>query len=221
MTRRAVYTALLGSYEALNEAQVSTPGIDFVCFTDDASLRSERWRVVVVEPEFARDPHRSQRRLKILGHPELGAYDETLYIDNSVSLTGDPGEILDEWLAEADMGLARHSYRDSVAEEFAAVIASALDDHHRVAEQWDHYVDTIPHVINGPVLWGGMIARRRSDQVADACSTWFHHVLRYSRRDQLSLPAALDAHGVRPHISVMSNRLSQWHAWPVEVGRRF
>jgi len=220
MIRRAVYTALFGGYEDLNDAQATQGDVDFLCFTDDPTLHSDVWRIVVVEPEFAGDRHRSQRRIKIIGHPLLAAYEETLYIDNTISLTGSATELMTEWLADADVAFAQHSFRDSLADEFAVVVAEALDDHHRVSEQWDHYVDAFPDVLDGPVLWGGMIARRHTDEVSDLCSTWFHHVLRYSRRDQLSLPVALAARQVHAHVSTMSNFSSPWHVWGVDVRRR-
>ena len=69
--KRVVYTVLIGDYEQLNEQpQVTTSGIDFVCFTDDTELKSETWNIRVIEPRFPRDSVRSQRYLKMIG-PEL------------------------------------------------------------------------------------------------------------------------------------------------------
>lgn len=220
MSARAVYTALFGAYESLNEDQATADGVDFLCFTDNPELTSDRWRVVVVEPVFPLDPHRSQRRLKIVGHPALDAYEQTLYIDNTVSLTGDVHGLFDEFLGSADMAMVKHSFRANVALEFAAVWRDGLDDPHRVMEQWDHYATSWPKILEGPVLWGGMIARRRGEAVTSLGHTWFEHVLRYSRRDQLSAPVALALH---PEVDVAmrdwDNQSSAWHRWPVEVER--
>src|ERR1700712_2653389 len=88
--RRVVYTALVGGYEELLEQPLARSStVDFVCFTDDDSLRSEDWEVRRVEPALAADRIRSSRTLKIAGHPSLSDYDESLWIDNRVQLLVD------------------------------------------------------------------------------------------------------------------------------------
>ncbi len=48
-SRRVVYTALFGDYEALNEQPCpNREGIDFICLTDSSDLRSSSWKVVKV-----------------------------------------------------------------------------------------------------------------------------------------------------------------------------
>ena len=67
LTRRCVYTCLIGDYERLNEQPVAAnSSLDFVCFTDAPGLTSESWRIVPVIPTFPLDHVRSQRLLKIL-----------------------------------------------------------------------------------------------------------------------------------------------------------
>ena len=140
MVRRALYTVLLGKYERLNALpKIAQQGIDAFCFTDDPDLRSTTWKVVHVVPEFALDSVRSQRLIKILGHPTLDAYDETLFIDGTVRLKVNPNEILDAWLADADLALPEHSFRATLDEEFEQVIVGKLDSRERVSEQRDHY----------------------------------------------------------------------------------
>jgi hypothetical protein len=112
MTRRALFTAITGEYEALNELQGPARGsLDALCFTDNPNLSSDTWKIVYIEPAFPLDPIRSQRSVKILRHTELLNYDQTLYIDNSVRLKVDPSTILDAWLANAELAMPEHSFR--------------------------------------------------------------------------------------------------------------
>ena len=220
MATRAVYTVLMGGYESLNDVQAPADGIDYVCFTDNDELTSATWRMIHMTPALPLDPHRSQRRVKLLGHEELAKYSETLYIDNSVSLVGDANELLDHMLGEADMGMARNSYHSSLGEEFAAVWRAGLDDHHRLSEQWDHYAASYPELLTGPVIWSAIIARRKGTAVDALCATWYEHVLRYSRRDQLSAPVAIALHPrVRCEMRELDNFGSRWHTWPVPLER--
>ncbi len=220
VTSRAVYTALIGRYEELLEQPVATDShIEFICFTDDPNLASQTWRIVLVEPLFPGDPVRSSRALKIRGNPEIDTFAETLWIDNTVLLTADPNDILDEWLSEADLAIPTHSFREKVDDEFAVVTSSALDDPARILEQRTHYARYSPGALDAPVLWTGIIARRQSPEVSLTMQLWLDHVLRYSRRDQLSVGVALRSAN-HPVTTIDADNLrSQWHEWPRAGGR--
>lgn len=219
--RRVVYTAVIGDYERLNEQPVAAHSdIPFICLTDSPSLVSETWKVQLVEPFMSSDPIRSARRLKILGHPLLDA-EESLWIDNSVVLRERPEVILDTWLDSADVAMPGHSFRERLIDEFDAVVKQGLDDSGRVFEQLRHYFDELPGVLDEQPKWTAILARRRTPPVEDFCATWFTHVLRYSRRDQLSVLAAL--HWSSPELRSWSpdidNHSSALHEWPVTVRR--
>lgn len=220
---RAVYTALTGGYEALNEQPVAaSSSIPFLCFTDDPSLTSETWEIVLVEPALPADPSRSSRQLKLVpDHPRLAGCDQSLWIDNTVVLKVTPEQILDEWLDDADLAIPQHSYRERVIDEFDAVVSAGFDEPSRVYEQLYHYLDVAPHVLEQPVLWNALIARRHTAEVARFGEVWWRHVLRYSRRDQLSVRMALDhTPGVRLNVIELDNYTSLVHDWPVVPGGR-
>ena len=212
--RRAVYTALLSRYEALAEQPVATStDIPFICFTDDPELRSETWDVRLVRPALDLDPVRSARTLKITGHPELDGYDETLWIDARIRLTGDPGALLDEWLAGTDLATVRHSYRPDVVTEFEEVLLAGLDEASRLYEQLTHYTTSAPALLEAPVPWTALLARRRTAEVDRAMAEWLLHVLRYSRRDQLSFVHTMARVGVEPRLVDLDNQRSDLHVW--------
>jgi hypothetical protein len=218
---RAVFTALLGGYEELNEQPIAAEsGVPFICFTDDPRLASETWQIIPVEPLLPLDLVRSQRDLKIRGHRDLDEFEETLYIDNSVLLLKTPEDILDDWLAEADYAVSLHSYRERVIDEFDEVVALNYDDAGRVHEQLLHYSDLYPELIHQHPYWNGIIARRRTLAVDAAMQLWFDHVLRFSRRDQLSANVALGLSEVHVNPIPIDNFESELHRWPVDVKRK-
>jgi hypothetical protein len=218
--RRVVYTALMGRYEEpLPQPMAAHSGIDFVCFTDDPELTSDEWEVRLLEPAFGADRIRSSRAVKILGHTSLAAYDETLWIDQRVRLRVDPAVILDEWLAHGDLAVPRHSYRANVVTEFQAVLDSGLDDSSRLYEQLTHYAGLEPGLLQHPVPWTGILARRRTPEVDRGSEQWFRHVLRYSRRDQLSFVHAMHEAGVSWESIELDNAESPLHEWREPVGR--
>ncbi len=195
---RAVYRALLGGYETLREEPVAhRSDVDFVCFTDDPDLTSETWRLVLVEPRLPVDLVRSARYLKIIGHPDLDEYDETLWVDNTVELLVPPEQILDDWLDGADVALPLHSYRASVLDEAEAVLDGGRDDYVRVYEQLSVYLRTAPAAVEENPRWTGMLARRRLPIVREAMQAWWEDLLRHSHRDQLSFMVSVPRPGLR------------------------
>ena len=220
--RGCVYTVLLGGYEQLTEQPVADEsGLDFVCFTDEPSLESETWSIRLVRPLLAHDAPRSQRALKIRAHAAVPAYDVSVYIDNSVLLKVPPEYLLAE-LLPADAGLAAiaHSFRNSVAAEFDAVVDVRLDLPDRCAEQREHYRLEDPASLElGPLSGGLLLRRHHQPAVAAAMDLWFQHVLRYSRRDQLSLRYCLRQVELEPVVLELDNRESAYHRWPIDAGR--
>jgi Protein of unknown function (DUF616) len=212
--RRAVYTALIGKYEKLQDQQVAAQsGLPFICFTDDPSLTSDTWEVRVIEPAIANDPVRSARRLKVLGHDSLADFDETLWIDNRVQLTARPEDVLDAWLENSDFTVPAHSYRRSIADEFAAVLEGGFDDPTMIQNQVLRYANIAPCVLDDQPLWTGILARR-TGAVQPTMDAWFAEIAQYSRRDQLSITFALHQSGQSARSLVANNIESEWHRWP-------
>jgi len=222
--RFCVYTVLLGGYERLNEQPVRTAsGVRFLCLTDDPGLRSDSWEIVPVTRLLAGDAVRSQRWLKLLPHrvPQVAAAEWSLYIDNSVILQAPPEELLAECAAGSDLALPPHSYRGSVAEEFQAVLAAGLDEPGRVLEQYLHTLAEAPSVLEEMPWWTGLLLRRHAaPAVVTAMEFWLAQLLRYSRRDQLSVNLAFHRAGLRAQPLRIDNFASRFHSWPHTMGRQ-
>ncbi len=221
MTRQAVYTSVIGGYETLSAQPVARgSAVDFLCFTDDPELGNDDWTMVVVTPPFPLDPSRSQRYFKILGHPILADYDELLYIDNSVELRVDPVLFLREWLEGQDAAFVKHSVQARVIDEFDAVLEIGLDEPSRVHEQLLQYSLLRPETLDEQPSWNAIFAYRPTAIVRREMMSWYGHVLRYSRRDQLSWNATIGASDLRINRIALDNHLSEFHAWPMARDRR-
>ncbi|MGK2950165.1 MAG: glycosyltransferase domain-containing protein [Acidimicrobiales bacterium] len=215
--RRCVYTVLVGGYEPLLEQHIARQhDIDLICFTDGEIPADSGWERRPVELVLPADTNRSSRRPKLLVHEHLPDYDASLYIDHNVLLTVDPAVMFDAFLPP-DVGMAafRHSFRASVREEFQAVV-----EYHKEAawvcdEQLAHYEATDPEALDLRPIAGGFLFRRHADPIVQATmQRWWEHVLRYSRRDQLSLRVAARACGLDILVHDVDNHLSPYHEWP-------
>lgn len=216
-----VYTALFGGYDRLPEQPVrASSSARFVCFTDDPALESDTWEVRVVAPALASDPVRSARLLKILGTSIDADADVTVWIDASVLLRVTPEELVDRWLPpSADMAVSAHSYRTSLVDEFDEVVRLNYDDRARVYEQMIDYSVSHPDVLDRRPLWTGILVRRQNARVGEAMRVWADHVLRYSRRDQLSVLVAADG-PLSVNVVEADNFDAETHQWPIIEGRR-
>jgi hypothetical protein len=215
LSRLVVYTAVVGGEEPLREQPVAAhSSADFVCLTDDPHLHSDTWEVVPVEPRLPTDLVRSARHLKILGHPALAGYDRSLWVDNALELGAPPETFVGEWLAHADVAAPMHTFYPTVLAEAEASIDLGKDDHLRVFEQLAHYLRMTPGSLDANPHWTALLARRRTPEVEAAMTLWWEHVLRFSRRDQLSFGIAMATAGVRLNSVALPNVRSPLHHWP-------
>ena len=114
------------------------------------------------------------------------------------------------------MLVLKHSFRDTVKDEFEAVMDLSLSEPTRLLEQYDHYRSTLPYSLIEKPIWTGILLRRHHSQaVQKLCNLWFVHCLRYSRRDQLSLRYCLAVHPVKLLELELDNHKSDYHEWPI------
>ncbi len=105
--------------------------------------------------------------------------------------------------------------------EFDAVAAQGYDDVTRVYEQLIQYSAIDEAVLAEVPYWTAMVARRHTDGVVDAMGRWTDHILRFSRRDQLSVNFVLDRSGLRVRGIELDNHQSRWHEWLIHEPRRW
>lgn len=196
-----VYTALIGEYEVLNEQPTAARSeIPFVCLTDNPHLQSQTWQIVQVKPLFELDPIRSQRVFKLRPYQYLPQYDQSLYIDNALVLDQPPEALFELANLETGFSLAPHPHRNKVIDEFWEVVQQGLDDSSRIFEQLNHYSALDPAVLQSKPFTANLMLRdHRHPHLVEAMEVWLAHILRFSRRDQLSLGFALSSVGLQPH----------------------
>jgi hypothetical protein len=221
--RFCVYTVLLGDYETLNEQPVARDSqTDFICFTDNRNIVSNSWKFSYIDPVFPMDLARSSRIPKLCPHRHLKDYDSSLYIDNSIILKKTPEVIYKDFMESknVDMVCIKHSYRETVLDEFIEVAWLQLDDLNTIMEQLNTYHLTTPEVlIEKPYMSGLLLRKHNDDCVVKTMEEWLAHVLRYSRRDQLSLNYVLRKNKPRVDALDLDFRNSEYLQWPVVYGR--
>ena len=219
--RTLIYTCNFGRYEEFADHKYEIDSsTDCVVFTDDPGLQSRNWNIVTVPPRFATDSIRDSRFHKIMGPSLFREYDKSLYLDNCVLLKECPLNILEIFLNGGDIGLASHSYRANVLSEFHEVLELGLDDSARVIEQLLSYEQVASDVLYERPYWCGIIARRHNRQVSEVMLRWWEEVLRYARRDQLSINRVLRDSNLSVNRVLIDNFESCYHKWPLNLQRK-
>jgi hypothetical protein len=109
-----------------------------------------------------------------------------------------------------------------VLDEFLTVAKQGLDDQGRVFEQLNHYTIQYPGLLEEPQYWGGILLRNHADErVRAMLDIWYANVLRYSRRDQLSINLAFRQAGLVPELLDIDNHESWFHSWPHAPARDY
>jgi hypothetical protein len=188
--KKICYTVIFGSTDNLKEPKVISPGWEYICYTDDPSLKSEAWDVKVVESE---NPRKTSRYYKT--HPPQA--DLTLFIDATFQIKRQ----LDPFALSKTEGiwLNSHPQRQCIYEEAQIVIEKGLDSEHTVNQQVTKYREDGYPEQNGLYRCGILVRNGSDKQVQKLNETWWEEIENGTWRDQVSFPYACKKVGITPN----------------------
>jgi len=185
LAQRAVYTCITGDYDELKEPAIVTPGWDYICFTDNKSLKSPLWKIRPLDR--AEDSCRLARRVKCLAHEYLKEYALTVWVDGKLRIKCDLDSLMRRYYdGVAPMALFRHPDRACIYEEAEACKALGKDDPAVIDQQMERLRSAGFPPGLGLVETSMLIRDNMSPEVRRACEEWWREIRHGSRRDQLS-----------------------------------
>lgn len=173
-----VYSAITTGYDSIK------PGRDF-WMIDPAYVRSD-------------DPCIQAKYPKIMIHDIIPGLAYSIWLDGSIRLNDgfNAEKVIETYLGDCDFAVMKHPERDCVYDEAVACAKWNKDNPHLLAEQSVEY-DRAGH----PRHWGlyetGVMLRRHTREVNRICEHWWAEIMRYSRRDQVSLPFVVRQLGMK------------------------
>jgi glycosyltransferase involved in cell wall biosynthesis len=182
--RVVVYTAIHGGKDALREAR-SFPGVDYVCFSDDASLRPRTWKMVVAR-NGSDDPRMRAKVYKILPHRYFPDHEYSIWVDGTHVPVVDPRYLVLRYLGTNDIALFRHPLRHCLYDEMQACLTQNKGGPQDIRRQRDRYLAEGYPSNNGLATCTVILRRHHSPHVIPAMEEWWEEITRYSARDQLS-----------------------------------
>ena len=186
--KKVVYTCITGDYDSLIELQYISEGFDYICFTDNMSLKSETWEIRPLPKETEElSQVKKQRYVKINPHKLLKEYDLSIWVDGCVTLKSDLNELLDETLKEdCSIYVPKHPSRNCIYAESIAVVKMKKDKKENVDPQIERYKQEEFPKNYGLLQSNILIRKHNNEDCIKLMEEWFNEVKNGSHRDQLS-----------------------------------
>ena len=206
-TKTCIYTCITGDYDDLHEIKKPEKDIDYLCFTNNKSLKSKTWRVIYIKDEGLTN-HLLSRKIKMLGHPIINEnYDISVWMDGSVVWDRTVSEFIKTYLKSKPFVAFRHHARSSIHEEALACLTFRKDTKDSLTKALKFLEKTgFPDDI-GLYEMTVFIKRHNDPQVIQTMNTWFDTISHYSKRDQLSFMYA----AWQAHLQITTIELDVWN----------
>lgn len=182
-----VYTAIIGDYDPLySNSCERLENWDYICFTDNANLKSDFWRIVYVENngETALDNIKLARYFKTNSQKYLSSYKNILWVDARIAIIENLNEYLNH-LNDNDIVLIKHPDAESIEDEFERVLHGKLEKLELVDVIKERYSNHGYHYNNGLIL-SGVLLYKNNEKTFKFFNEWWNEIKYYSHRDQLS-----------------------------------
>lgn len=204
--RRVVYTAIVGGKDRLRDPLYQLPDVDYICFSDDSTLRSKVYDIRPLPWQEA-SPRLSARRIKLLPHLLFPEHGQSLWIDGSICIRADITMLWEMALAEHKMAALRHPHRQCLYQEAETCARLGREKPDRLANQAEAY--RLAGMPSDAGLFETSILFRthHAPVVVGAMEGWWQEVHERSERDQVSLPYVL----WRQNLDCEALSYANWH----------
>jgi hypothetical protein len=186
--KNVVYTAVFGGYDIPAGVDAGW-NCDFVCFTDEPSLRPEGWRVELVK-DLKLSPADANRKYKMLPHLYLEEYSKSLYIDGNIQINVDPSIIFAKY-DNASIAAPKHRERDCAYDEARTCFELGLLEKSEYEAQTREYCERLFPKHYGLTENNILIRHHKNPLIIRLMDEWWAEYRRWGKRDQIILPYLL------------------------------
>lgn len=185
--RIAIYTALTGNYDNVNEILYKEDGVDYLLFTNNRNLRSNTWQIVYIESDL--DNVLLSREIKMLPHKYLSEkYDASIYIDANAVIYGELSQLTNYLNEQVSFAVSKHGERNTVKDEVEVIIQRFKSvDPQQARTQYDQYVKNGFKDDLGLAECGLLIRSHNDHQLIPVMEAWWREFNKGIRRDQISI----------------------------------
>jgi hypothetical protein len=202
-----LYTAIFGGKDELLEPIAVEEGVDYVCFTDDDTIKSDTYRVVHTNRSVG-CPNLTAKEYKFFPHKFVPGYDISIWMDGNHTPVEPVVPLAKHALKKHKIAFFKHPERDCLYEEAKVCARYGREDPKKIVNQVAAYKDQgMPRHMG--LARGGVIFRRNDPHVEQAMQIWWEHALTFSKRDQISFPFVAWITGLR--FGILDSKLYTDH----------
>lgn len=195
MKKFVLYTARFGMGGGPQTPKISIPDVDRFCFTD-TDIRSNFYQIRKIKVERLTSIRR-QRKIKICIPDEIfDNYEYSVYVDGKRRVVIDFEWFLSQMKPHSDFVTRKHKRRDCIYDEGNFCIRRGKDNKEIILKQLEFYGSENYPVHNG-LAYSFIILRRHTKRMREFSKLWWEQLMKYSFRDQISLPYVAWKHNVK------------------------
>lgn len=190
-----IYSCIVGDYDNVKDPLIKTSNCDYVLFTDNHELKSEKWNIQIIPKEIMNQYKNNgtliNRYYKLNPHMLFKDYDYAIYVDGSIQIVSDLSTLVNS-INSIGIALHKHRLRNCIYDEYKACKILKKGNQKCLKEQIKKYKNE-----NFPKKYGmaecGIIVSDLHNKMAIKIFTdWFSElIITSSLRDQISLPYVL------------------------------
>jgi len=194
-SRLVFYSADFGGYSGTTNIVKSAsncPDIQFVFFTDVPSIPECPVNLTMCHvTDNTSDKRLAAKYFKINSGTVLGkSVVRSLWIDSNMILKPGIGEFCEEF-NNADLTVIKHDKRNKISEEISEIIRFGKDSDRVLYESVKDLSSRFGNYDDLGLFQGRFLYRIHNERVVEFEQLWWSLILKYSIRDQLTLPIAV------------------------------
>lgn len=186
--KKVVYTCITGGYDTLIDPKWISEGFDYICFTDNADIKSDVWQIRPLPKETEGLSNvKKQRYVKINPHKHLSDYDLSIWVDGNVELKGNLNDFVKETIKDdCSVYVPKHPSRNCIYTEARIVLRMKKDKFENIDPQIKRYEKEGFPKNNGLLQSNIMLRKHNKKDCIKLMEFWFNELKDGSHRDQLS-----------------------------------
>lgn len=213
MSKQVVYTCITGGYDKLREPKFVSPSIDYICFTDNAKLTSNFWKIRQLPSDLKNlTDVKKQRLIKVLPHKYLSEYDVSLWVDSNIEIVGDLKDFFNKYdLSQKFLYTNKHPSRDCLYREQIAVLRLKKDTYENTNPQIERYREEGFPEHYGLAETNIILRAHKNQKCKTLMNLWGEEILNGSHRDQLSFNYAIWKTGTKDYVEYLDEKYYNLH----------
>lgn len=208
-----IYSCIVGNYDSIKEPLYLNPNCEYILYTDNHELKSEKWKIRIIPEEimkrFEYNGILINRYYKLNPQNIFPDYDCSIYVDGTIKIVSDISKFINNIDSEVGIAIHKHSVRNCIYDEYNACKILKKGNIKKLKMQLDKYkLEGFPKNY-GMLECGIIVCDLTNKNGVKILEQWFNEFIHSSSlRDQISLPYILWKNNIKTEkIGTLGNHV--------------